>query len=60
MYINKPSVTEIEAANRVNLLHGTRCTFEQYKSSKPGKMLVFLPGHVPFYESHQKDSCFQT
>ena len=32
MYINKPLVTEIEAAERVNLLHGTSCRFEQYES----------------------------
>ena len=25
MYINKPSVTKIEAASKVNLLHGTSC-----------------------------------
>ena len=60
MYINKPSVTKIEAADRVNLLHGTNCRFEQYNSSKPGQMLVSLPRYAPFHGSHQKDSCFQT
>ena len=48
MYINKPSVTKIEAADRVNLLHSTSCSFEQYKSSKLGQMLVSLPRYVPF------------
>ena len=42
MYINKSSVTKIEAADRVNLLHGTSCSFEQYKSSKPGQILISL------------------
>ena len=60
MYINKLSVTKIEAADRVNLLHSTSCSFEQYKSSKPGQMLVSLPRYAPFHDSHQKDSCFQT
>ena len=32
MYINKPSVTKIEAADRVDLLHSTSCRFEQYES----------------------------
>ena len=60
MYINKPSVTKIEAADEVNLLHSTSCSFEQYNSSKLGQMLVSLPGYVPFHDGHQKDSCFQT
>ena len=38
MYINKPSKTKIDAADRVNLLHSTSCRFEQYKSSKPGQI----------------------
>ena len=42
MYINKPSVIKIEAADRVNLLHSASCRFEQYKSSKPGQMLISL------------------
>ena len=29
MCISKPSVTKIEAADRVNLLHGTNYRFEQ-------------------------------
>ena len=37
MYINKPSVTKTEAADRIILLHGTSYSFEQYKSSKPGE-----------------------
>ena len=60
MYINKPSVTKIEAADRVNLLHSSSCSFEQYKSSKRGQMLVSLPRYAPFHDNHQKDSCFQT
>ena len=60
MYLNKPLVTKIEAADEVNLLHSTSCSFEQYKSSKPGQMLVSLPEYAPFHDSHQKDSCFQT
>ena len=32
MYVNDPSVTDIEKADRVNLLHGTSCSFEQYES----------------------------
>ena len=32
MHINKPSVTKIEAADRVNLLHSTSCRLEQYES----------------------------
>ena len=47
-------------ADRLNLLHCTRCGFEQYKSSKLGQMLVSLPRYAPFDDSHQKDSCFQT
>ena len=60
MYINKPSVTKIEVADRVNLLRSTSRSFEQCKCSKPGKMLVSLPRYPPFHDSHQKDSCFQT
>ena len=60
MYINKPSVTKIEAAGRVNLLGSTSCRFEQYKFPKPGRMLVSLPRYVPFHDSHQKNSCCQT
>ena len=32
MYVNKPSVTKLEAADRVNLLRTTNCRFEQYES----------------------------
>ena len=60
MYINKPSVTKIEAADRVNLLHSTSYSFDQQKSSNLGQMLVSLPRYAPFHDSYQKDSCFQT
>ena len=58
MYINKPSVAKIEAADRVNLLHSTSYGFEQYKSLNLGQMLVSLPRYAPFYDSHQKDPWF--
>ena len=32
MYINKPSVTKIEAADRVNLLHSIIYRFDQWES----------------------------
>ena len=32
MYINKPSVMKIEAADRVNLLLSTSCRVEQYEN----------------------------
>ena len=32
MYINKPSATKIEEADRVNLLHSTMYRFEQWES----------------------------
>ena len=32
MYINKPSVAKIEAADSVNVLHGISCRFKQYES----------------------------
>ena len=54
MYVNKPSVTKIEAADRVNLLHSTGCSFEQYRSSKLSQMLVSLPRYGPFHDSYQK------
>ena len=60
MYINKPSVTKIEATDRVNLFRSTSCSVEQHKSSKLGHMLVSLPRYAPFHDSYQKDSCFQT
>ena len=60
MYINKPSATKIEAADRVSLLHSTIYRFEQWESLKAGQMLVSLPRYPPFHDSHQKDSCFQT
>ena len=56
MYINRPSVTKIDAADRVNFLHSASCSFEQYKSSKPGQMLVSLPRYAPFHDIQQKDS----
>ena len=59
MYITKPSVTKIEAADRVNLLHSTSCSYEQYKSLKSGQMLVSLLRYVHFMIV-AKDSCFLT
>ena len=56
MYINKPSVKKIEPGDRVNLLRSTSYSFEQFKSSKRGQMLVSLPRYAPFHDSHQKDS----
>ena len=44
MYTNKPSVTKIETADRVNL--SVSCRFEQYESCKPGQMLVSLPRYA--------------
>ena len=52
MYINKPSVTKTEAADRVNLLYSTSRSFEQYKSSELSQMLVSLPRYAPFHDSH--------
>ena len=57
MYINKPSVTKIEATDRVNLLHSTR--FEQYQFRKPDQMLVSLPRYAPFHDSYQKTLAFR-
>ena len=31
MYISKPSVTKIEAGDKVNILHSASCKFEQYE-----------------------------
>ena len=59
MYINKPSVTKIEAVDRVNLLHSTSCGFKQCESSKPGQMLVSLPRYAPFHDNHQKTPAFR-
>ena len=56
--MNKPSVTKIEAANRLNLLHNTSCRFGKYKSRKPGQMLVSLLRYAPFHDSRQKNSFF--
>ena len=47
MYIYKPSVKKIEAADRVNLLHGTRYRFEQYEML----VLLSLPKYAPFHDS---------
>ena len=60
MYISKPSVTKIEAVDRVNILRSTSCRFEQSEFRKLGQMLVSLPRYAPFHDSHQKHSCFQT
>ena len=51
MYINKPSVTKIEAADRFNLLHSTSCRFERYEFRKPGQMLVSLLRYALFHDS---------
>ena len=59
MYINKPSVIKIEAADRVNLLHSTSCGFEQWESRKAGQMIVSLPRYVPFHDSQQKTLAFR-
>ena len=56
MYINKPSVTKIEAADRVNLLHGTRCRLQSWK---PGQMLVSLPKYASVDDGHQKTLAFR-
>ena len=40
MYINKPSETKIEAADRDNLLRSTIHRFEQWESRKAGQTLV--------------------
>ena len=60
MYMNKPSVTKIEAADRDNVLHSTIYKFEQWESWKAGQMLVSLPRYPQFHDSQQRDSCFQT
>ena len=59
MYINKPSVTKIEAVDRVNLLHSTSCRFLTVRILKPGQMLVSLPRYAPFHDSHQKNLAFR-
>ena len=59
MCMNKPSATKIEAIERVNLLHSTSYSFEQYKSSKFGHMLVSLPRYAPLHDSHQKTLTFR-
>ena len=59
MYINKSSLTKIEAADRLNFLHSTSCSFELYESSKPGQMLASLPKYAPFHDSHQKTLAFR-
>ena len=51
MYINKPSLTKIEAGDRVNLLHRTSCRFEQYEFRKFGQILVSLLRYAPFHDS---------
>ena len=54
---NKPSVTKIEATDRVNLLQSTSCRFEQYESLKPGQnLLVSLSRYASFRDNRQKDS----
>ena len=53
MYINKPSVTTIKAADRVNILHSTSCMFEQYLV----KCLYPCPD-MRHFMSHQKTLAF--
>ena len=55
VYKQKPSATKTEAADRINLLHGSIYRFEQFKSWKAGQLLVSLPRDPPFNDSHQKD-----
>ena len=52
MYISKLSVTKIEAADRVNLLHRTSWRFEQYEFRKSGQMLVSLLRYATLHDSH--------
>ena len=49
MYINRPSVTKVEAVDRVNLLHNTGCGFKQYESLKPGQMFVSVTKKTPAF-----------
>ena len=57
--INKPSVTKTEAADRVNLLYGNSCKFEQHEFRKPGQMLVSLLRYAPFHDSYPKTLAFR-
>ena len=60
MYMNKPSVTKIEGADKLNLLHcSTSWSFEQNESWKPGQLLVSIPRYVPFHDIHQKTLTFR-
>ena len=59
MYINEPSLTKIEAADRVNLSHSTSYRFEQYQFRKPGQMLVYLPRYALLHDSHKKTLDFR-
>ena len=38
MYMNKPSVTKTEDADRLNLLHSTIYRFEHWESCKAGHL----------------------
>ena len=42
MYINKPSVTKIEAADRINLLHSTSCIFAGSNSTNLENLVKYL------------------
>ena len=57
--MNKPSVTKIEATDRVNLLYCTSCWFGKYQYSTPGQMFVSLPRYAPFHDGHQKTIAFR-
>ena len=51
--MNKPSVTKIETADRVNLLHSTSCKFGKYHLENLAEGLYSCPDmHAPFHDSH--------
>ena len=57
MYINKPSATKIEAADRVDLLHSAIYRFEQWESRKVGQLLVSFLAQIS--DCHQKTLPFR-
>ena len=59
MYISKPSVTKIEAADRINLLHSISSRFEEYESWKPGQTPVSLSRYALFHDGYQKILVFR-
>ena len=60
MYVNKPSVTKVVAADRVNLLHSTSCRFEQLKNVE-NLVKCLYPAHIcaNFHDSQQKTLAFR-